>query len=250
MSIWQIQTNHFLLPKSGIELSECEDAIGVNEPSYRFAIADGATEAFDSRSWAQLLVNDWVQLDPIVQTAEDFATFVAKQAQTLHDSWRDLKLSWYSEEKARDGSYAAFVGLQLELDESSPRWRAIALGDSCFMHCRNDKILTSFPILRPEDFNATPLLVPSHSSLRHLTFERVAMKGGLLQDGDVLMLLSDAAACWYLRKDEQMEQLRSSFDMLLKTNQNVGLLELISAQREGGRMVDDDIAVIRIEVSC
>ena len=243
MSTWQIQTSQFLLPKSGIELSECEDAIAINEVSGRFAVADGATEAFDSQSWARLLVKDWVQLAPVAQTPEDFWVFVSGRAQVLHDSWSGLRLSWYSEEKARTGSFAAFVGVQLALEAPAPSWHAIALGDSCLVHCRDNAVLTSLPLAKSEQFNAAPLLVPSLSKLQGFALDKVVSGTGSLEKDDVLLLLSDAIACWYLRADEQT---RSNFDVLLKKGRETELCELISDERSRGRMSDDDVAVIRI----
>ena len=245
MSTWQVRTNQFLLPKSGVELSECEDAIGINEGLRRFAVADGATEAFDSQTWARLLVEDWVQLAPAAQTAEDFWAFVSAKAQALHDSWRGLQLSWYSEEKSRTGSFAAFVGVQLTLEEPAPSWHAIALGDSCLVHCRDNAILTSLPLAKSEDFNATPPLVPSHSSLHSFAVDRVVKSSGLLKRDDVLLLLSDAIAYWYLQATEEA---RSVFDCLLRKNQELELREFFSGERSSGRLPDDDMAAIRIGI--
>ena len=74
----------------------------------RFAVADGATEAFDARNWAERLAQHWVEHDSAL-TVEDFRQWVAGEGRELHDSWNGLTLSWYSEEKARDGSFAAFA---------------------------------------------------------------------------------------------------------------------------------------------
>ena len=49
-AIWELQTRQLLLPKLGHELSECEDAIAIDAERWRFAVADGATEAFDART--------------------------------------------------------------------------------------------------------------------------------------------------------------------------------------------------------
>ena len=62
-TVWELRRQQILLPKSGFELSECEDFIGVDEQNQRFAVADGATEAFDARSWAQRLAQNWVSSD-------------------------------------------------------------------------------------------------------------------------------------------------------------------------------------------
>src|SRR5690349_8744524 len=113
-SIWELRTQQILLPKSGFAASECEDSIGVDEQNCRFAIADGATEAFDARNWAERLAQHWVRNDAAL-TPDTFHEWVANEGRELHSSWKELTLSWYAEEKARKGSFAAFVGLELDL---------------------------------------------------------------------------------------------------------------------------------------
>ncbi|MCU1266463.1 MAG: hypothetical protein JWM21_2781 [Acidobacteria bacterium] len=250
MSTWQFQTQEFLLPKSGHQLSECEDAIGINLPAGRFAVADGATEAFDSQSWAQLLAHDWVLQGPVDQTIDEFRAWLARVGQSLHDSWSGLRLSWYAEEKAATGSFAAFVGVQFEkLEGAAHGWRAIAVGDSCLVQCRHNKIVSALPLSRYQDFNATPPLMPSHPSMQAAALEKVVIAAGTIEHGDVLLLFSDAVAAWYLMMAEKDEQARLRFDLLLKTRQESELQLLFEKDRLNGRIKDDDIAVIRIEVS-
>src|SRR5436309_10873140 len=55
---WLVITSA-LLPKAESVGAECEDAIAINRPLGRFAVADGATEGFDSRRWARYLVKGW-----------------------------------------------------------------------------------------------------------------------------------------------------------------------------------------------
>ena len=248
MATWQLQTRQFLLPKSGHQLSECEDAIGMNAGACRFAIADGATEAFDARRWAQLLAHDWVQVEPAALTPEGFRAWVAKQGQFLHESWNGQSLSWYAEEKSRTGSFATFVGVQICLEVSAPSWSAIALGDACLVHLRNKTILKALPLSHYESFNLTPLLLPSHASMQEAALQSMVVGSGPIQDGDMLLLLSDAAAAWYLRLCEKDDQTRSSFDVLLRAAQDAKLAQLFESERLSGRIKDDDIAVISIEV--
>ena len=125
--IWDLATRQLLLPKLGHEPSECEDAIAVDTQNCRFAVADGATEAFDARNWAQRLAQNWVQ-NQSASTLEEFREWVAAEGRELRDSWNGLSLSWYSEEKARNGSFAALVGVELDLKTDEPSWKAIALG--------------------------------------------------------------------------------------------------------------------------
>src|SRR5215204_4472058 len=103
------------MPKLDHEVSECEDVIASNPLTSRFAIADGATEAFDARNWAERLAQHWVRNQSAL-TREEFREWVAAEGRELHDSWKSLSLSWYSEEKARTGSFAAFVGVEFDLE--------------------------------------------------------------------------------------------------------------------------------------
>src|SRR5262249_35104807 len=149
---WDLQLRQLLLPKLDQEASECEDAIAVDAQTCRFAVSDGATEAFDARQWAERLAQHWVQRKATL-TAAEFREWVAAEGRELHDSWNGLTLSWYSEEKARKGSFAALVGVELDLKGDSPSWKAIALGDTCLLHCRQTTLVKSLPLTRSESFN-------------------------------------------------------------------------------------------------
>jgi hypothetical protein len=242
--MWDLQTRQFLLPKSGHDASECEDAIAFDAETCRFAVADGATEAFDARNWANRLAQQWVKNESVL-TLEEFRQWAAAQGRELRDSWDSLSLSWYSEEKARIGSFAAFVGVEIDLRSESSSWNAIALGDSCLLHRRGGTLLKSFPLNRSESFNSNPVLVASDSSLHESAMQSVVVESGCCRDGDVLLLLSDAVACWYLQRLEQNDL---DPDALLKTKQDEELCHYFDDQRLIGRIRNDDIAVLRIEI--
>jgi len=248
MSSSRFQSQQFLLPKEGHLLSECEDVIGVNALTQRFAIADGATEAFDAQSWARRLARQWVRLDRGALVPDDFRSWVAAEGRSLHDSWKNLQLSWYAEEKARTGSFAAFVGVQLEVELATPRWQAIALGDACLLHCRAGRILSALPLANHESFNASPLLVPSLGLLQDAGLRNIVVDSGVLESGDVLLLLSDAVAAWYLRLAESGDRARCCFEELLMADREDELEQLFSKERRTGRIKNDDIAVLRIEL--
>src|SRR5215470_8724489 len=142
---WDLQLRQLLLPKLDHDASECEDAIAFDTQTARFAVTDGATEAFHARQWATNLAEHWVR-NQATLTLEEFRKWVADEGQELHDSWNGLTLSWYSEEKARAGSFAAFVGVELDLKTDAPSWQTIALGDACLLHCRGGALLKSLPL--------------------------------------------------------------------------------------------------------
>jgi hypothetical protein len=243
-AIWDLQLRQLLLPKLGQEVSECEDCIGIDTEACRFAVADGATEAFDARSWAERLARRWVQRQSTL-TVEEFRAWVAAEGRELQDSWNGLNLSWYSEEKARTGSFAAFVGVELDLEHGAPSWRAIALGDACLLHCRNGSLIKSLPLSRSESFNAAPILVASNSSLHESSMTSVVIDAGKCESGDVLLLMSDATAAWYLQRLESGDAVALKlFDIKCDEELNT----FFDAERLAGRIRNDDLAIVRIEI--
>src|SRR5678816_1550718 len=176
-AMWDLQLRQLLLPKLGHDASECEDAIAFDIQRARFAVTDGATEAFHAQQWARNLAAHWVQTEATL-TPEEFRKWVAAEGRELHDSWNGLTLSWYSEEKARTGSFAAFAGVELDLTSATPSWKAIALGDTCLLHCRGGALLKSFPLTRSESFNSNPILVASNSALHESTMQSVVIDSG------------------------------------------------------------------------
>lgn len=241
-AVWELRRQQIVLPKSGFELSECEDFIGVDEQNGRFAVADGATEAFDARSWAERLAQNWVRSDAAL-TADSFHDWIAAEGLALHASWSQLTLPWYAEEKARKGSFAAFVGVEFDLEAKAPSWKAIALGDACLLHCRDGSLLKSLPLSDPASFNSAPLLVASDPALYKSSAHALVIDSGACQHKDVLFLLSDAVAAWYLEHWEQ-----SDLSGVFESNDESAIAAFFENERQAGKIKNDDIAVVRIEV--
>lgn len=200
-SPWQFQIRQLLVPKAGSDAAECEDVIALNEQSGRFAVADGATEAFDARQWAARLADGWARGDQSALNPNDFRRWVGAEGEQLHAAWNKRQLPWYAEEKARRGSFAAFVGLQIERASGGAlHWRAIALGDACFFLVHGDQLRVAFPLGDAQSFHSCPLLVPSLINQQQAALAQTATAAGSLAEGDVCWLLSDAVAAWYLQK--------------------------------------------------
>src|SRR3954463_9663277 len=153
MSSLQVIARHFVLPKEGSGADECEDVVALSADFRRFAVADGATEAFDARRWAVRLAETWVEAKSAPLTAEEFRPWLAEQGEWLRASWEGRKLPWYAEEKRRAGSFAAFVGLRLEMRGRVMRWGAAAVGDSCLVLTRGGRVETAMPLTTHEEFN-------------------------------------------------------------------------------------------------
>lgn len=241
---WELQLRQLLLPKVGHDFSECEDAIATDIHSCRFAVADGATEAFDARKWAERLAQDWVQSEAKL-TLPEFREWVAAEGRELHDSWKGLSLSWYAEEKARAGSFAAFVGVELDLNVDCASWKAIALGDTCLLHCRRGALLQSLPLSHSGSFNSAPVLVASNTTLHDSSMQSVIVNSGCCENDDVLLLMSDAAAAWCLQRFENGDTQASE---ILSADDGAELRQFFDTERMAGRIRNDDLAILRIEI--
>jgi hypothetical protein len=239
---WELRTQQVLLPKSGFDSSECEDFIGIDQENCRFAVADGATEAFDARNWAQRLAESWVRSDSEL-TSETFHEWVAREGLALHSSWSQLTLPWYAEEKASKGSFAAFVGVELDLVSDQPSWKAVALGDACLLHCRDGALVKSFPLSQSASFNSAPLLVASDPVIYKSSADSLVIESGRCQHNDILFLVSDAAAAWHLERFE-----RNDFSDILRDTSEPEAAIFFENERDAGRIRNDDIAVIRVEI--
>jgi len=249
MTSFHVIARHFVLPKEGSGPEECEDAFAQSADSRRFAVADGATEAFDARRWAVRLAETWVDAKCAPLTVEEFRPWLAEQGEWLRASWEGRKLPWYAEEKRRAGSFAAFVGLRLEERGRGMRWDAVALGDSCLVQTRGGRVLTAMPLSTHEAFNSAPPLVPSNETVREAALARLVSAGGEAERGDVFLLMSDALSAWYLESSSNGDGRAAQFDSMLAASENEALAGLIRGERESKRMKDDDVAVVRVQLN-
>jgi hypothetical protein len=228
-------------------MEECEDALGLNLEARCFAVTDGATEAFASGQWAKHLAHKWALSEVRPLDAYDFRAWVAAQGGIWHETWKDKKMPWYVEAKERDGSFAAFVGLKLR-EIPTPRWQALALGDSCLFHRRDGKLLRAFPLDDAEKFTATPALVASRPELHEAAFAKTVTAEDEFRQGDVFWLASDAVAAWLLRAWAEQDPQAARLSDLLREKRADELNELVEQQRQAGNMRDDDVALARIEI--
>ena len=240
----KVDTQQFILPKEGSAPEECEDAAGVNVRGLRFAVADGATEAFDARRWAVRLAEAWVGGEEAPLSAAEFGPWLRAQGEWLHASWEGRRLPWYAEEKRRAGSYAAFVGLRLEA--GGARWRAVALGDSCLVQVRGGGLSAALPVSSHEAFGSSPPLVPSSPSLAGAALARLVEAEGEAAPGDTFLLMTDALAAWYFEAFARRDPSVARFDSLLAASDNEALSGLVRRERAASRMRDDDVAAVRI----
>jgi len=250
MAAWSFQVHSFLAPKVGLSDRECEDALGWNTRKQRFCLADGATEGFNSRRWARLLVKHWLRSTRPITTPEVFADWTHSVSSRFEKYWRSRRLSWFAEEKARGGAFAAFVGLSFHESSEALYWQAIALGDSCMLLRRDDEIVESLPLGDPASFNSRPILVPSKVDTLETATNSIVCRSGRVEPGDSYLLLSDSIAAWYLRlwREDGSRTQALAFEEFVARSSYEDLQLLLNGGRECGLLRNDDIAAIIVRV--
>jgi hypothetical protein len=248
-----IRADLLWLPKAGNTVDEYEDAWAISpddDPSsghFACAVTDGATETSFAGLWARLLAEAYCAGG--TTPAALFAALPAAQA-----AWREavaaIPLPWYAEEKARQGAFAALVGLSLVADPGvgGGRWTALASGDSCLMQLRGDALLTAFPIASAAEFNSRPTLLSSEPASNAGLTDTLGSVGGEWLPGDRFYLLTDAAACWFLASYEAGEQPWSVLDTLAEPDDAPAFPAWVAGLRASRAIRNDDLTLLCVRV--
>ncbi|MBI2804651.1 MAG: protein phosphatase 2C domain-containing protein [Planctomycetes bacterium] len=225
--------HHFWLPKRGNTREEYEDAAAGNTEIGRFAIADGASESSYAGTWARILVEGSISAPTL-----ELEPWIA----ALRDRWlTELgkgPFPWYSETKIAEGAFATLLGLNLEKKRRCCRefvvWDAIAVGDGCVFQVRRERLIRSFPLVSFEEFDNSPGLVCSRPVRPAFAngLERTT-KNRLCKPGDVLLLMTDALAMWFLQRESEGKNPWEELKPLLKWPEKKAAFTTWNEPREG-----------------
>ncbi|HEX4606735.1 MAG TPA: hypothetical protein VH092_00885 [Urbifossiella sp.] len=176
------------VPKRGNRADENEDATAASADGLRFAVADGATEGWESGRWAARLAAAFVAGPP---GPADFAGWLAA-ARDWAPPAADPE-PWYVTVKQEQGSFATLAGLELRRPREAPgwAWRAVTVGDSCLFQIRDDQVELAVPLGSAGEFGNRPALVPSSTGL---PCPPPGWFTGRARPGDLFLLATDAAA--------------------------------------------------------
>lgn len=236
----------FWLPKKGNTEEEWEDAAcPLNEfdeetDEFRCAVADGATETSFASVWSAILANGFVHKQDLDKSREQW-----------HEEVRQKNLAWYAEEKLSKGAFAAVIGLSIKNDESGNTFCAEAVGDSCVIHARGTEILECFPVNNSEHFTNFPALICSNpDAFVDADMKKLTHQGKWL-DGDRFFLLSDAIACWALRRHGESNNVVEILSGIKTRDDLIALVEKEREEMLNGKpiMKNDDVTVISLTVS-
>lgn len=225
----------YAVPKAGGDEGDYEDAaaVAVGDWPVCAAVADGATESVFARAWAKRLVRGVVQEG--ATTAEAFqdasAQWQAEWAASARE--RAIDRPWYVAAKAAEGAFATVLGLSLHADG---RWRAVAVGDCCLFHLRDDALIQSWPFEAADAFTNRPALVPSQPAQDAPAPDAAT---GSWRAGDSFLLATDAVAAWLMRSDPIAVRTLTSDDFRGR----------VEAARADGTLRNDDATLLVLELT-
>ncbi len=247
----------FWLPKAGNAPEEYEDAFRVvcrqqvgasGLGAARVAVSDGASESPFAREWANMLTEAFVAEPPVScgLTEDSLNTWLKSPQERWHGSVPWDRLPWHGEAKTQAGAFATLLGLTIKAAPDNSEqlfWQALAVGDSCLFIIRDDRLWLSFPLEDAAQFDNTPALLCSNPDNAGNMWEGMHQHSGECTAGDLLILATDALACWFLAQNATGEK---PWETLLALDWAEGNA-WIEEQRREGLMRNDDTTLIIIE---
>lgn len=249
----EINEEVFWVQKAGSSIAEYEDAFSPEGPtrasaeSFRFAIADGATESSFSGVWARMLVASFVESNDGMNVPNLLANARPRWAAEVGQK----ELPWYAAAKIQGGAFASFLSLHLRHSRDGRRhseWRAQAVGDSCLVLVRDEGVVCRFPLEHSSAFGSAPYLLSSSPDGSAALDEHLCIAEGMCEPGDALYLMTDALACWFMAEDEAGRAPWRVLRDLNTEDQAESFDEMIARLRGEGTLKNDDSTLMRIDV--
>lgn len=225
----------------------------------RAAVADGASDSFLARRWAEVLVRRaGAAPTGLLRSGPGFAELLGHAAarwpelMAQYERARERRgspLAWFERPGFERGAHATLLVAHFASHRWAPAcgtWTAAALGDSCLFQVRGDRMRASFPVADAADFDNTPALAASSGSDPDLVATRADLAQGTWFLGDRFYLATDAMAAWFLRRAHQGARPWS----VLRELDSAGPRDFASwveRRRLSGEMRNDDVTLIRIE---
>ncbi|MDO4571416.1 MAG: hypothetical protein Q4D38_13610 [Planctomycetia bacterium] len=224
------QSRSFLHPKDPQNPEQNQDAWRVDESRGIAVVADGVSSAIFSGIWAEILAQRVVESPPDVENKEHFAQWLAQRRKEWFDSIDTTNLTWFQKPKLAAGAFSTLIWVKLEPcptpepgEDDWPEHGVVepgkkcflvsgyALGDSCLFHIKpgrkdspifpGTELFRVFPLEKSSDFEASPIVLGSADLGRDSFIEFHPIRF-LVQEGDWVLLATDAVSQWILRSYE------------------------------------------------
>lgn len=218
-----------------------EDCFIVNEEKQRIVVCDGASESFDSKTWAQLLAQKFSD-DPAINP-----DWVEEAVSTYNASYDANTLSWSKQAAFERGSFTTLLGV--EINKVRECIEIFAIGDSVAILVEGDSVAASWPYSKPEQFDERPSLLSTAPHLNGFVSE----EGFYTQRqvswdikrcvNPILLCMTDALGQWVLRMIQEQNE---AWKQLLIMDTVEQLSSLVLSQRAAKKMRTDDSTLVII----
>lgn len=227
------------VPKDFAHLDSNEDAYGLDFELKRFAVGDGASESYDSKTWARMLVDKFISEPAISQGWLDDAAndYLAKFDQA--------RLSWSQLAAFERGSFATLLGVTIADDSRTAR--ILGIGDSIAVLLDGEAIVDSFPYKQSPDFQQRPELFstsPAHNMFLSASnaISRYVCEwqfDGLVSP--MILCMTDALGEWALRNVEEGKIGWSALSVI--EDQDVFEALIVEERRTKNMRIDDSTLI-------
>jgi len=221
-----------------------EDAYAFSLDLGRVAVSDGATDSYDSKTWAELIVKQFVN-NP--EVTNDWTSLLLEKYNLEHDH---ASMSWSKQAAFERGSFASLIGV-----ENCPQHETVdvlAIGDSLAVLLDQTKFVASYPYSLSEEFNQRPELfstLPRHNHfLDSDCFYSTHHKTWSISDctRPLLLCMTDALGQWALKNEESCTPVWEKLYNIRSLDQ---LKELVAQERASKNMRLDDVTFILIDLT-
>ena len=218
-----------------------EDAFEISEIKGRLALSDGASESFDSKSWAKLLVTRFVD-DPGL--SQDWLAKLISDFLNLFDY---TALTWSKQSSFDRGSFATLLGVEECNNDGTVD--ILSVGDSLAVLLDGTRLVDSYPYIKAEDFQQRPELFctgSAHNSFfansnffsqHHKTWHIASITR------PSILCMTDALGEWALKNEEEGNP---CWEMLASIETYEQMESLVVTERESKRMKIDDATLVRL----
>lgn len=247
----RIESRAFWLPKKSKSLREYEDSAACSDDRWRYAVADGASTAYQSGDWAVALASAYIADFPTLAEQqprpEERIPAVQKWMIRQATSWTQQQSpsqAWYERDAAERGSAAAFLGLHFSTHNGAVTWESVALGDCCLFHVSGGQLLNAFPLSSADDFTDRPALVPTAAEPLGRALDSLRIAYGKAYPGDLFILASDAVSEWLLRLATRYPATWSRIGNITSRS----FEQLIARLRQARHINNDDVTLVAVNL--
>ncbi len=217
------------------------------------ALSDGASESYDSKTWAKLLCQTFVaqsrkRLFGKFLKQRQIKKLITNSRLKFLEFFSEKKLSWSQKASYDRGSFASLIGV---IDHGSSI-EILAIGDTIALWQPTGESVKSFLLSETSEFEKQPLLISTIEANDEIFFkeENIRWSSEKIQKKDIfngsIFLLTDAIAIKILDLIKKGEM---SFALnLLKENHN-DFEKWILSERNKKQIKTDDTTVVWININ-